>query len=33
MATAKKKSHGLGSGLNVLIPQNNPPKEIGRAHV
>ena len=26
MATAKKKSHGLGSGLNVLIPQNNPPK-------
>ena len=26
MATAKKKSHGLGSGLNVLIPQNKPPK-------
>lgn len=26
MATPKKKSHGLGSGLNVLIPQNNPPK-------
>lgn len=26
MATTKKKSHGLGSGLNVLIPQNNPPK-------
>lgn len=26
MATAKKKSHGLGSGLNVLIPQNNPSK-------
>ena len=26
MATAKKKSHGLGSGLNVLIPQNSPPK-------
>ncbi len=26
-STSKKKSRGLGSGLNVLIPQNNPPKE------